>query len=121
MYEELKVKMSSFKPIDDNTPESTLKKVDYITITIIYMIYAIQLKLQEVELKRIIAYIYTNTGNAWVLENRPEHKTVVQNEGKIFPWKGTGTASPKRKLIAAFSLSAGRARQCRDHRDKFSV
>lgn len=43
MYEELKVKMSSFKPIDDNTPESTLKKVDYITITIIYMIYAIQL------------------------------------------------------------------------------
>lgn len=38
-----KVKLASFKPIVDHAHATTLKKLDHISTTIIYMIYAIQL------------------------------------------------------------------------------
>lgn len=48
-----KVKMTTFKPIDDDARVTTLKKLDHISRTIIYMIYAAY-TLQEVELRRMV-------------------------------------------------------------------
>lgn len=122
VYKELKVKLTSFKPIDDNTSENTLKKFDCITLTIIYMIYAIQLFTGSwTETNNEIYYTWRRAGNARVLRNINEFKPVTQSERNIFPWKGTRKISPKRKVIFAFSLSVARARQCCDHKIKFDV
>ena len=108
-----KVKMTTFKPIDDDARVITLKKLDHISRTIIYMIYSAY-TLQEVELRRMVyeSRQHLNASKQTPALNR------CKTRGMFFPWKGTRTISPKRKLIAVFSLSAGRARQTLDHKDK---